>query len=186
MTDLTEALFDIVDVLEELHAAYAIMGGIAVRVHGIPRPTHDVDFTMAVPRTTLPSFFQKAIAKGFTVPEAYESGCVDQVAGMPLVKLRMYLESHGVDVDMFLAESEFQQSLLTRRQTQDYAGRAICFVTPEDLILLKLIANRPRDLIDVGDILFVQGRLDESYMRKWADELGVRQQLEASLTANNS
>lgn len=177
MTDLTAALYDIVDILEELHVPYVVMGGIAVRVHGIPRPTHDVDFTISLPRTSLPQFFANATAKGFTVPEVYESGWVDQVAGMPLVKLRIYLESHGVDVDVFLAESNFQRSLLSRRQFHDYEGRTIAFVSPEDLILLKLVANRPRDLMDVGDVLFVQGQLDETYLRHWADELGVCDQL---------
>lgn len=181
MTDLTAALYDIVDVLEDLHIPYVVMGGIAVRVHGIPRPTHDVDFTISLPRASLPQFFANATAKGFTVPEAYETGWVDQVAGMPLVKLRIYLESHGVDVDVFLAESNFQRSLLSRRQSHDYEGRAIAFVSPEDLILLKLVANRPRDLIDVGDVLFVQGQLDETYLRSWADELGVRSQLDKVL-----
>ncbi len=181
MTDLTTALYDIVDVLEELHAPYVVMGGIAVRIHGIPRPTHDVDFTIALPRQSLPQFFARATNKGFTVPEAYESGWVDQVAGMPLVKLRMYLESHGVDVDIFLAESDFQRSLLSRRQPQNYEGRTIAFVSPEDLILLKLVANRPRDLIDVDDVLFVQGQLDENYLRLWADKLGVRPQLDKAL-----
>ena len=181
MSDLTNALNDIVDLFEELGAPYVVMGGIAVRVHGIPRPTHDVDFTVALERSGLSRFFELATAKGFAVPEAYESGWVDHVAGMPLVKLRIYLDEHGVDVDIFLAESSFQQSLLQRRQLQEYEGRKIHFVSPEDLILLKLVANRPRDLLDVADVLFVQGPLDEAYLRHWADKLGVCPQLEKSL-----
>ena len=47
MTDLTAVIYDLIDVFEELRLPYAIMGGIAVRAHGIPRPTYDVDFTLA-------------------------------------------------------------------------------------------------------------------------------------------
>jgi hypothetical protein len=47
MTDLTAVIHDLIDVFEELRLPYAIMGGIAVRAHGIPRPTYDVDFTLA-------------------------------------------------------------------------------------------------------------------------------------------
>lgn len=157
------------------------MSGIAVRIHGIPQSAHNIDFMAALARQSLPQFFSRASNKGFTVSEAYESGWVDQVAGMPLVKLRMSLESHGVDVDIFLAESDFQRSLLKRQQSHDDEGRAVGFVSPEDLILLKLIANRPRDLSDVADVLFVQGQLDEAYLRHWADELGVRPQLTKAL-----
>ena len=53
--------------------------------------------------------------------------------------------------------------------------------SPEDILLLKLIAHRPRDLSDIGDILFTQGELDWGYLRRWADLIGVRDPLEAVL-----
>jgi hypothetical protein len=49
------------------------------------------------------------------------------------------------------------------------------------LILFKLLAGRPRDLLDIKDILFMQGQLDEAYMRRWAMPLGVAGQLELAL-----
>lgn len=181
MKDLTQALCEIAEIFDSLSARYAVTGGIAVRIHGIPRPTHDADFTVALDRQRLTEFFQRAMDAGYTVAEPYLRGWVDQVAGMPLVKLRMYLEDHGVDVDVFLAESEFQDSLLARRQCEDFQGGRIWFVSPEDLILLKLVAGRPRDLVDVQDILFVQGQLDEPYLRRWAAALGVSERLEEAL-----
>ena len=51
--------------------------------------------------------------------------------------------------------------------------------------VLKLLANRPRDLSDVADILFVQGQLDEAYMRLWADPLGIIDRLETALEGGN-
>jgi hypothetical protein len=54
-------------------------------------------------------------------------------------------------------------------------------VSPEDLILLKLVAARRRDFSDAGDVLFMQGQLDETYMRHWAKELGVLDKLEQVL-----
>jgi hypothetical protein len=58
------------------------------------------------------------------------------------------------------------------------------FVTAEDLILLKLLANRPKDRVDVSDILFIQATLDEAYMRRWAATLGVAVELENALGAD--
>ncbi len=181
MKDLTQSLREIAGIFESLSARYAVMGGIAVRIHGIPRPTHDVDFTVAMARQHLNDFFARAMDAGYTVAEPYLRGWVDQVAGMPLVKLRMYLEHHGIDIDIFLAESDFQEKLLARRQCEDLEGDKIWFVSPEDLILLKLIAGRPRDLVNVQDIFFVQGQLDESYLRRWAAPLGVVDRLEKAL-----
>ena len=53
MTSVDQALSQLVGVLDELNAVYAVIGGIAVRTYGIPRPTYDVDFTLAMPRDRL-------------------------------------------------------------------------------------------------------------------------------------
>ena len=55
-------------------------------------------------------------------------------------------------------------------------------MTPEDLILLKLLANRPSDQGDIADVLFVQGQLDEDYLKKWAGALEITDRLTAALT----
>lgn len=77
--------------------------------------------------------------------------------------------------------SAFQQELLKRAKPEPLDDLVVYVVSPEDLILLKLLAHRPRDLADVGDILFTQGTLDEAYLRKWAEELGIRERLESVL-----
>lgn len=181
MTDITGALRDFARLFEQWELPYAVMGGIAVRVYGIPRATYDVDFTVAVDRPRLPELYRAIRELGYTVPEQYEQGWVDRVAGMPVVKARLYLEGRGVDVDLFLAESRFQKELLARRRREQIDELAVWFVSPEDLILLKLISHRPRDLADIGDILFTQGQLDETHMRKWAEQLEVIEPLQRVL-----
>lgn len=185
MTDLTDALAELARLFERLDVQYAVMGGIAVRVYGIPRPTYDLDFTIAIPRERLPALYSGVGDLGYTVPEPYQAGWVDQVAGMPVVKVRLYIEGRGIDVDLFLAESGFQQQLLLRRCRQRVDHLEVWFVSPEDLILLKLIAGRPRDLADVGDVLFTQAQLDEDYLRHWAPQLGVSDRLEQALAEHS-
>ena len=53
MTDLAQALRAFAELFEQMGIPYVVMGGLAVRVHGIPRPTHDVDFTLAISRESL-------------------------------------------------------------------------------------------------------------------------------------
>jgi hypothetical protein len=181
MNGLSRAVHDLVQLFEQLRSPYALMGGLAVRVYGIPRPTYDIDFTVAMERSRLAEFYQGVQALGYAVPEQYAAGGVDRVAGMPLVKIRLYLEDRGVDVDLFLAESAYQREALSRRVRQDIEGRPVWIVSPEDLVLLKLVAHRPRDIADVGDVLFTQGQLDEAYLRRWAAPLGVLEELERVL-----
>ena len=181
MKDVYDTLLDFVDLFNELKLHYAVMGGLAVRAYSIPRSTWDVDLTVAIERKDLPRFFEAVESRGYSIPEAYSRGWVDQVAGMPLVKFKTYCDSGMVDVDVFLAENEFQKSFLSRSQIMSTEVGAVSIVTPEDLILLKLIANRPRDLIDVADLLFIQGPLDESYLKQWGKRLGVLAILEDQL-----
>ena len=103
------------------------------------------------------------------------------VANMPIVKLGMQLGRQGIDIDVFLAESEFQESLLARRSQHDIGSRLVWLVSPEDLIVLKALANRDRDRGDIQDVLFMQGELDREYMRHWATRLGALENLEEAL-----
>lgn len=183
MTDLTTVIHDLVAVFDRLGLRYAIMGGIAVRAHGIPRPTYDVDFTLAVPRDRLEAMFAAITERGYSVPEQYTRGWVDSVGGMPLVKVRLFLDGRAVDADIFIAETDFQREVIARHVTADVEGRSVKLVSAEDLILFKLIASRPRDLIDIQDVLFTQGELDEPYLRRWAGPLGVEKQLDEVLAA---
>jgi predicted nucleotidyltransferase len=173
MKGLDAVTAELVALFEAERIVYAVMGGLAVRIYALPRPTYDVDFTIALPRTELPRFYQLVMNLGYTIPAAQETGWVDSVKGLPVIKIQVLLGADAIDVDAFLAETVYQHHLLTRRQRHQADGLDAWFVSPEDLILLKLLAGRPKDRIDVGDILFIQGQLDEAYLREWAKRLGV-------------
>jgi len=181
MNALNQAIRDIAGMFDAMNIPYVIMGGIAVRAYGIPRPTYDVDFTAAIDRSRLPEVYGAVTTLGYFVPEPYQQGWVDNVGGMPLVKFRFFAGEQSVDVDIFIAESEYQQSLVARRRREEVDGLTVWLVSPEDLILLKLMAYRPRDIADIGDVLFAQGQLDVTYLRLWAGRLRLLDKLELAL-----
>jgi hypothetical protein len=181
MKEVLHALRDTVAVLEELELPYAVMGGLAVRTWSIPRATWDVDVTVALDEGKLAELTNAFESRGYVMPEVFAGGWTDSVGGMSVIKFRWYVPGGDVDIDLFLCQSAFQQSLLNRRSKANADGIEMWVASPEDLILLKLAASRTRDLIDVADIFFMQGQLDEAYLREWADELGVRDALERAL-----
>ena len=177
-----EVLFEIIGICETMGLDYVVLGGIAVRVHGIPRPTFDVDVVLSVDQAQLILFFEHCEKLEYHIAEPFRSGWRDEVGGMPIVKIKTYLpEGHSVDVDLFINETPFQQSIMERRQQFELSGHTIHIVTPEDLILLKLLANRPRDLGDIADIVFIQGELDRTYLDHWAAALEISDRLETNL-----
>ena len=116
-------------------------GGLAVRIHALPRPTFDIDFTALIPRANLSPLYGQAESLGYTVPPAQRSGWVDSVKGMALVKFQFFVGGHAIDVDVFLAETDFQSRVLERRQRHRTEGFEAWFVSAEDLVLLKLLAG---------------------------------------------
>lgn len=184
MKDLTPTLFGLAELLERKRVEYAVMGGLAVRAYAIPRSTEDIDFTLSLDRRRLPELYSELETCEYSIPEPYRKGWVDQLSEavpLKLVKLKRYVGEHAIDVDLFLAETPFQAEVLKRRRLADVEGRQLWLASPEDLVLLKLVADRPRDWIDIADVFFTQGRLDETYMRRWAEELGVASKLEQAL-----
>lgn len=183
MSDLVRTIHEFAEMFDRLRIPYAIMGGWAVRLYGLPRPTYDIDFTITADRSRLGDLYKAVTQLGYTVPDQFLAGWVDRVADMPLVKFRLYVGGHGLDIDVFLAESPYQEELMRRRRRHELQGRQISFVTPEDLVLLKLIAARSRDLGDIDDVLLAKPDIDEAYMRRWAEPLGVAEKLEEVLAS---
>lgn len=157
------------------------MGGIAVRMHALPRSTFDVDLTVQLSRDSLPELYARATQLGCTVPEAQLRGWIDSVREMPVVKVCWQTGQAPIDVDLFLAETPFQARVLERRVRRRVDGWEAWFASAEDLILLKLLAGRPKAMLDVADILFIQGELDTGYLRSQAASLAVGPLLEKAL-----
>ncbi len=185
MNDLDDVAREFVGLFERTSVPYAVMGGIALRLYAIPRPTFDVDFTAAIDRRALPELYRAAGELGFAIPEAQHKGWIDSIRDLAVVKFQWFVGSRVIDVDVFLAETSFQAQVLKRRRRLAMDGWEGWFVTAEDLILLKLLANRPKDRVDVADVLFVQGRLDETYLRSWAEILGVEAELNEALRSQS-
>ncbi len=118
MKTLRKVLLDLVEICEKLELRYAVMGGIAVRIHGIPRPTYDVDVTIAARGPELQALMDELEAREYTIPDSYRTGWMDRVADMPIVKARCYLEEGiRIDVDLFVMETEFQRCLSRTTET---------------------------------------------------------------------
>jgi predicted nucleotidyltransferase len=171
-----------VGLLDESAIPYAIMGGFAVRLYGLPRATFDVDFVAILDRERLFDLYSASEQLGFGVPDAQKTGWIESVHGYPVVRFQWWVDKRSFDLDVFLAESEFLTEVVQRRIKVETEGVSAWYVTAEDLILLKLLAGRKKDQADVSDILLVQGQLDEAYLRDWAVKLSVAAQLESALS----
>jgi hypothetical protein len=150
--------------LERAGLAHALIGGHAVNTWLEPRFTADIDLVIAVDAAALGRFREALAAEGFVVD--VEHGA-QQTSGPDFVRL---VSADGLArVELQVAKTPFQREVIQRARTDESGLRV---ATPEDLIVMKLIANRPRDQVDLTGLLGLPA-LDWSYIERWADEWGV-------------
>jgi len=167
MTPLDRAIRQITQVLESQHVEYAIVGGIANAVWGEPRATVDVDVTVAIEDKDQRAFVL-AVAAQFTTPITETVTFVEQTRVLPLDT------ADGVRIDLIFALLPFELAAIRRARKVTLAERAVAVVTPEDLILMKIISDRPRDVADAEAIVRRRAAdLDRAYLEPRVRELAV-------------
>ncbi len=175
-------LLEAIGVLNRLGIPYVIMGGFAVRTWGVPRPTYDADLAISVDESRMQLLLRSLEEAGFEVPEEYTKGFLDIVAGMEKARVTRFESRTVWDVDLFIVRGPFLESALARGLVRQLEGRDVRVMSPEDVVLLKLIAHRRKDQLDVEEILRITLDLDRDHLRQWADHLGVSERLETFLS----
>jgi len=170
-------LMEAIAVIDRLGIPYAIMGGFAVRSFGVPRPTYDADLAIVADDRRLQELLSALGSHGFDVPDEHRKGFVDTIAGFGKVKATRFVERSVWEIDLFLVRGPFLESAIRRRRAVPMSGREVWVLAPEDLILLKLIAFRRKDQLDVEEILKISRNLDHAYLREWAGRLKVETRL---------
>lgn len=150
--------------LEDAEVQYALIGGHAVNAWLEPRFTADIDVTIeagVAQYRRLTEILQRA---GFSIE--FTEGA-DQASGPDFV--RFTSPDPVAVVEFQSAKTKLQNSVIRRARIQRGALRV---ATPEDLIVLKLIANRAKDQIDLVGLCALPD-LDWDYVERWAREWEV-------------
>jgi predicted nucleotidyltransferase len=153
--------------LENLNERGVIIGGVAVGFLGKPRFTADVDAVFLLSIQEIPQFLELAQAEHIIprIPDAADFGH----------KNRVLLLKHGpteTDIDISLGILPFEEEMVDRATTQSFAGLAIRLPTPEDLIIMKAIAHRPKDLDDIRGVADKNPDLDRHRVEEWVSAFG--------------
>jgi hypothetical protein len=174
---IQQILLDVVAIIERLQIPYAVMGGFAARAWGLPRPTYDADVAVAVDADALQRLFDALELAGFNVPPEHRTGFLDVIAGFKKATVNRFLAPHVWHTDLFVAGSDFLGATLARARHAKIGPKQVRIMAPEDVILLKLIAHRRKDLADVEEIIDVCKNLDLPYLYEWADKLKLNDRL---------
>jgi len=121
---------------------FALVGGLAVSAWSPPRATMDVDLLVLAKAENL-DHLVKALCEAGMNAELRRGGFDDPV---PFLIRADFL-------DIIVATKKYEAEAVEQSIAVNIAGRDIPVASPEFLIILKLKAGGPRDLLDVRELL---------------------------------
>ncbi len=181
---ITELIKKILSLAEESETDIMFIGGIAVSAWAVPRATYDVDAVALINEKKINDFLVLCKKYGFDYDADRPVKHIQNLSFLTLSTGKNFQE--GIYTDIFLARGKYFQTALKRKRILNVLDVRIPVVSPEDLILYKLLAGRSRDMEDVHEILLRQkDKLDIAYMKQWSEELGILYRLEDELRSSN-
>lgn len=122
----------------------ALIGGSALAVHGIARATFDTDLLVSDSRVLEAGLWERFAPQR---PEIRRGDVDDPIEGL------VRFEGPDASLDVILLRGSWVAPLVERRTWIVVDGERIAVVGVADLILLKLVAAGPQDLLDVRLLL---------------------------------
>ncbi len=148
-------------VIRNLNAAaveYLVVGGLAVVAHGYVRFTADVDLLIGLESANVKNAIHVFKAMGYKprapVPiEDLADSAKRQLWAREkaLTVFSLFSDSHpGTEIDIFVEDPlGIRQALQSAKQVEIAAGVPAPICSLSDLLKLKAMAGRPKDLLDI-------------------------------------
>jgi hypothetical protein len=161
-------LCKIAKILEKLKIPYVVTGGFAVSVWGRPRYTADIDIVIELlPKNISP------LAKNLLAidKDVYVNERTMKEAFVRKGEFNFIHPQTGLKIDFWISKNGFEKQKINRGICKKIKNQKVNFISPEDLILSKLIwfkeSKSTRHLEDIESILRIS-KVDLKYITKLA------------------
>jgi hypothetical protein len=160
------ALEALASLLGRFGIRWMLIGALAAnRYRMTTRLTQDVDLLLADLGPGLAVLERALREAGWSLRRALPGGEI----------LRLRHSELGA-ADLIVAGTDYERNALLRAREEPLGDlRQVRIATPEDVIILKLIAGRAQGVADIEAILAARPDLDEAYLEEWVDFWGVRE-----------
>jgi hypothetical protein len=138
----------------------AIIGGLAVSLLSNPRTTEDIDAVIRIEDVEIEKFIRRGTKFGFQ-PRIPSPAALAADSRVILMRHR----PSGIGLDLSIAGSPFEQLAIENAQHVRVGRRTVPVMSPEDLIILKVVAGRSIDKTDVVHLLEFFPNLDLDRVR---------------------
>jgi hypothetical protein len=142
-----------------------VIGDVAASFLGRARLTADVDALVLLDESRWEQFLRPSAVHGL-VPRHPDALAFAREVRMLLLRH----DASGVNVDVAMGALPFEEEAVARGTARDVGGVVIPLPTPEDLIIMKAVAHRDKDLIDIQSVLDRNPKVDKRRIRRWVRE----------------
>lgn len=147
--DLSVELEQLLGALEARRVDYALVGGLALAVHGVVRATEDID--VLVPPEAYDAARRVAHDLGFVIETTLRFA-----GGLEIRRMAKLVGEDALTLDLLLVDPGSQEAFAGRERFAFGAG-SVWVVSRQGLIGLKLAAGRDQDLADVRRLRELDG-----------------------------
>jgi hypothetical protein len=148
--------------LAEAKVPHAIGGALALAYYAEPRTTIDVDVNVFVPTERWPDIRDALAPLGVNVD-------VDQKELSRDGQVRLWWGRNPVD--LFFSYDPFHDEMRRGARKVPFADETIPILSPEHLAVCKAMFDRPKDWIDIEQILVATDPLDLGEIESWLERM---------------
>ena len=142
-----------------------VFGAQAVNLYGFPRATADLDLTIEIAAEELAGFIDELEREGFEA-RFPDLAFIAASRVIPVVH-----RTSGLPIDLVLAGPGLEQRFLDEVALMTVGRRKIPVLSPENLVVTKLLAGRPKDLEDIRELVAGRPDLDRDRIERTVREL---------------
>jgi hypothetical protein len=166
MIELFRLAAELQDVCRRQKWQFCFIGGIAVQRWGEPRVTQDVDMTI------LSGFGDESRYVGHLLQQ-FSPRIPDAAEFAREHRVLLLQSASGIGIDIALGGLPFEQLAVERATPFEFLPDVVLVTcSAEDLIVLKSFADRPRDWVDVENVIARQGSaLDWAHIERYLSPL---------------
>jgi hypothetical protein len=157
--DLTPMIVALSEMLDSANIPHQFGGAIALAWYRYPRATTDIDVNITVPPAAASPVLGLLVHLGVSVtPEARESVARDGQAR---------LTWDGTYLDVFFATLDLHLEMAERARIVRFGPLDIPILAPEHLVVCKAIYDRPKDWLDIEEMLRWGTEIDADLTLGW-------------------
>ena len=143
---------------------HAFGGALALAYYAEPRTTVDIDLNVFVPPERFDEVAEELEQLGASARDPRAAAAVARDG-----QARVFWDR--TPIDLFFAYDPFHEAAKGARRVVPFASRTIEVLSPEHIIVCKVVFDRPKDWIDIGSILDAGTAVDTAEVLRWVGRI---------------